>query len=275
MMSPMKLTRRISPARLTPRSSGPRFLVVVLGLLAILHLYLFLQGRAIFGGKWNWDSENDSRDDCGAFSGLDRVVITVDTGATEALKKIPTQLRTSLRCAPNVYIFSDMEQKIGDRQIYDALDTVPANVTDGNTDFEIYRRQKILQENPEKISSIFHDFKVPGRPDDSAAWTLDKYKKLHIIEKAWELHPDADWYLHIEADTYLILPSLMAWVQRLDPSKELYLGSLSLINNGMRKFIRLIPFPKETLKIFYTFCLSYTILAQLSRGHEQTSKSKC
>lgn len=213
--------------RPSSRSSSLRFLVVALVLLAIVHLYLSLPVEAKYRSKWSWNSGNDD-DVCGAFSGLERVVITVKTGATEAPEKLPTQLRTSLRCAPYVYVFSDMEQKIGETQIYDALDTVPAEVKDGNSDFDIYRKQQELQD-PAKIVSILRDFKDPRRPEDLAAWTLDKYKNLHIVEKAWALQPDMDWYFHIDADTYVIWSSLLAWIQRLDPSKESFLGSLSFI----------------------------------------------
>jgi hypothetical protein len=69
----------------------------------------------------------------------------------------------------------------------------------------------------------------PRNHDDLAAWVLDKYKNNHIVEKAWDLKPDMDWYLHIDADTYVLLSSLLAWVQRLDPSKESFYGSLSYI----------------------------------------------
>jgi hypothetical protein len=214
--------------RLSSRSSNVRFLVVALVLLAIIHFYLPIPGDARNRPKWSW-GQADGRDDaCGTSSGLERVVITVKTGATEALQKIPTQLRTSLRCAPHVYVFSDMAQQIGETQVFDALDTIPTEVTDGNSDFDIYRKQQELGD-PVKIASILRDFKDPRSPEDLAAWTLDKYKNLHIVEKAWALQPDMDWYLHIDADTYVIWSSLIAWLQRLDPSKESFLGSLSYI----------------------------------------------
>jgi len=41
--------------------------------------------------------------------------------------------------------------------------------------------------------------KDPRNSDIVAAWTLDKYKKLHILEKVWDLNPDMDWYLHVDA----------------------------------------------------------------------------
>lgn len=174
--------------------------------------------------------KNKTSDACTVFSGLDNVVITVKTGATEANIKVPPLLRTSLRCAPHVYVFSDMAQKIGDLEIYDALDTIPESVKEGNADFDIYRKQQELGD-PAMIIEELHDFRNPNYPGDLAAWSLDKYKNLHIVEKSWALKPNMDWYLHIDADTYVFWSSLIEWTQRLDSSKESFFGALSYIND--------------------------------------------
>jgi hypothetical protein len=167
---------------------------------------------------------------CGGLRSGKRIVITLNTGATEILERVPTILKTSLLCAPNVYIYSDLAHTLGDRQVYDSLDTVPAEVMEGNTDFDLYRKQLELKD-PVKVAEFLKGMKDPKSPDTAAAWTLDKYKKLHILEKAWDLQPNMDWYFHIDADTYVIWSSLVEWLAKLDPTKELYLGSLSFINN--------------------------------------------
>ncbi|KAF4626569.1 hypothetical protein G7Y89_g11592 [Cudoniella acicularis] len=210
------------------RSSIFRFLVVAVVLLAIVHFYISVPVEDTYQSTWDWRLESHNDDACSLFSGLERVVITVKTGATESLKRIPTQLQTSLRCAPHVYVFSDMAQMIGETQVYDALDTIPTEVTEGNSDFDIYRKQQELGD-PAKVPSVLRDFKDPRNPEALAAWTLDKYKSLHVVEKAWALQPDMDWYFHIDADTYVIWSSLISWIQRLDAQKESFIGSLSYI----------------------------------------------
>ena len=137
---------------------------------------------------------------------------------------VPVQRRTTLRCAPHVYVFSDMAQKVGDVEIFDALDETADEVKDGNTDFDIYRKQQEL-EDPEEIVAQLRTVMSPPGSIDLAAWTLDKYKNLHIIEKSWALKPDMDWYLHIDADTYVVWPSLIQWFRRLDKNRDLFLGS--------------------------------------------------
>jgi hypothetical protein len=167
---------------------------------------------------------------CGGLRSGKRIVITLNTGATEILERAPTILRTSLLCAPNVYIYSDLAHMLGDRQVYDSLDTVPAEVMDGNSDFDLYRKQLELND-PVKVSEFLKGMKDPKDSGTAAAWTLDKYKKLHILEKVWDLQPNMDWYFHIDADSYVIWSSLLEWLAKLDPTKESYLGSLSFINN--------------------------------------------
>jgi hypothetical protein len=151
------------------------------------------------------------------------------TGATEALVKIPTQLRTSLRCAPHVYVYSDMAQQLGKVQVYDALDTIPAAVKDGNHDFDLYRKQQELIKSPEKIVENLRNFTHPDNPDDMAAWVLDKYKNNNIVEKTWDYKPDMDWYFHVDADTYVFLSTLALFLRNLDPMKELLIGSVAMI----------------------------------------------
>jgi hypothetical protein len=156
-------------------------------------------------------------------------VITTKTGATEAALKLPPQLQNSLRCAPHLYIFSDMAQTLGTVQVHDALDTIPSSFKDSNPDFELYRKQLELQNSPEKIVETLRGFAHPGNKDDNAAWVLDKYKFNHIVEKTWRWKPDMDWYFNIDADTYVFLSSLAVWLALLDPLKEALIGNVALI----------------------------------------------
>ncbi|KAG4431313.1 hypothetical protein IFR05_013210 [Cadophora sp. M221] len=163
---------------------------------------------------------------CSNLTDFDRIVVTVKTGATEAAEKVPVQLRTSLRCVPiaNILWFSDMNQDIGVHKLHDALDTIEPAVKDGNPDFDLYRKQQELQD-PVLIASQLRGMRDPRDSKNLAAWQLDKYKNIHIVEKSWALKPEMDWYLHIDADTYLIWSSLLSWLPRLDPTKRSFIGS--------------------------------------------------
>jgi hypothetical protein len=106
-------------------------------------------------------------DDCPSMPGLDRIVITVKTGATEALDRIPTLMATSLRCAPNVYVFSDMEEDIDNIHIYDALDTISDGIKD-HRDFNLYRKQYELKAEGERIGK-----NLKGMRDVSCIFDID------------------------------------------------------------------------------------------------------
>ena len=160
---------------------------------------------------------------CEGFPDTTNVLLVMKTGASEVFARVPTQLMTVLKCLPDYLIFSDMDQNIGGQQIYDSLSTVLYEAQEGNSDFDLYRRQRgclVDQENCNK----------QGNPAQEGR-NLDKYKFVHIAEKAYAMRPGYDWYLFVEADTYVLWPNLVQWLEKLDPTKKLYLGSVTLIND--------------------------------------------
>lgn len=153
---------------------------------------------------------------------MHNIVVSVKTGATEA-EKIITQMQTTLRCVKNVLFFSDLEQDIGEYHLHDSLNTILPSVVEDNPDFDFYRKQYGLWQSDHNIDAL-KGFKYSGS-DDFAAWTLDKYKNIHIAEKTWALQPDMDWYIFIDADTYLIWSNLVLWLSTMDPTQKSYFGS--------------------------------------------------
>jgi hypothetical protein len=171
----------------------------------------------------NHDLRQDPR--CKSFPDPGNIAIAVKTGATEATKRIPTQMLTSLKCAKNVIIFSDLEQNIGGYQLHDALDAIPENIIQSNPDFKFYLE---LKENKghKQVNKMMNETSDSSSAQSSAAWTLDKYKQLHILEKLYAKYPNKDWYLVIDADSYLVWSNLLLWLNQLvNPSSKLYLGS--------------------------------------------------
>ena len=166
---------------------------------------------------------------CTNVADVRNIAISVKTGATESMDKLPTQLMTSLRCVPDPMLFSDLDQTLGDYQIHDVLSRFSPGAMEGNSDFDIYHRQKelVAQGRENQLKSLVSlpnpvdDWHAPG---SNAAWALDKYKFLHMVERAWELQPDRDWYVFIEADAYLSLSNLVRWLGTLNPKKKLYFG---------------------------------------------------
>jgi hypothetical protein len=155
-------------------------------------------------------------------SRLADTLIIVKTGANEVYDKLPTQLITALECYKDLLIFSDLEQRIGHYEIHDALDNVTESVKSGTSEFDYYRTLQAYKKDRQEISTL------KGKTGD-AAWNLDKFKFLHMLEKTWKMRPKRKWYVFIEADTYLVQSNLLLWLERMDPSEPLYLGSPTYI----------------------------------------------
>ena len=158
------------------------------------------------------------------------IVIAVKTGASEASEKIPTLMQTSLRCAKIVFFFSDLEQDIGIYHLHDSLNDISPEVKKLDSAFEFYRLQQEGWERDGNVNST-REMKDASSPDNLAAWTLDKYKNTHILEKVWEFLPEKEWYIVIDADTYVVWPNLLQWLPSLDPAKKMFLGSVAFLGS--------------------------------------------
>ncbi|KAK6538946.1 hypothetical protein TWF694_010496 [Orbilia ellipsospora] len=168
--------------------------------------------------------------DCPQDPIADNIVIVVKTGATEAQEKIPALMHTSLRCVKNVLIFSDREQDMGPYHLHEALKDTASEVKQKDAIFEFYRKQQVIFQHNGNIKSL-KETRDPENNRHLAAWTLGKYKNIHILERAWELVPDKDWYLFIDADTYIIWSNLLRWLPSLDPSEKVHFGSNIFLSN--------------------------------------------
>ncbi|PVH77896.1 glycosyltransferase family 31 protein [Cadophora sp. DSE1049] len=160
----------------------------------------------------------------------DNIVVAVKTGASEASEKIPTLMQTSLRCAKNVFFFSDLEQDIGPYHLNDALANISSDVKKLDGAFEFYRLQQEAWRRDGSVEST-KGMKDPSSPSNLAAWTLDKYKNTHILEKVWEFAPEKEWYIVIDADTYVIWSNLLRWLPSLDSAKKMFLGSVAFLES--------------------------------------------
>ncbi|PWY76967.1 hypothetical protein BO70DRAFT_363527 [Aspergillus heteromorphus CBS 117.55] len=157
----------------------------------------------------------------GAFADPGNVLLVIKTGATEIYEKLPTQLLTTLGCSENYLIFSDLDEQIGPYHIQDALANFTQSLKDTLPDFHLYLKQQDYRRTGQDIAKL--------KKDGHDAWTLDKYKFLHMVEMAWNERPDMDWYVFIEPDTYLVWSNMLLWLQTLSPQDELYMGSVAYV----------------------------------------------
>lgn len=153
---------------------------------------------------------------CRQLPGADKVVVMVKTGATEALARIPEQIVTLADCVPNLMLFSDMEQYIGEFHLHDALDEIGEEYKEHHEDFQFYR-------DIHAVHAAHGDVSVLG---SEKGWNLDKWKNIPMLHKAYTKYPDAEWYITIDADTYLSWTNLLLLLDRLDPNEPLYAGCI-------------------------------------------------
>ena len=211
-----------------PRAPLPTGLAFLSGLFLLTYLYFhasFSSNTHLLSIKGSTQSPQLSQ--CPPSSAISNIVLSIKTGATEAFDKLPTQLLTILQCADTLLLFSDLEQDIHSLHIHDVLSRYDPEFPANHADFELYRKQKEYQAEGRDVQTLStmkdsnSDWRTAGH---NAAWALDKYKFLHMIERAWELQPDKDWYVFAETDTYIVWHNLVKWLERFDPSKSLYLG---------------------------------------------------
>jgi hypothetical protein len=160
---------------------------------------------------------------CVDFPDTSGILVSMKTGATESFDRLPTQFMTMLRCLPDFLLFSDMEQHMVGYHVYDALDTVLPEAKDNNPDFDLYRRQRSCPVDQQNCAKL-------GDPS-TEGWNLDKYKNIHMAEKAYAMRPGYDWYVFVDADTFVLWPNMVQWLRQLNPNDKHYLGSVTLIND--------------------------------------------
>lgn len=159
---------------------------------------------------------------CDGFPDISGILLVMKTGATESFDKLPTQLITILRCLPDFLLFSDLDQHIAGYHVRDSLETVLSTAKDDNADFDLYRQQKDCVIDQDMCATT-----VEGA--QGAGWNLDKYKNIHMAEKAHRLRPGYDWYFFVDADTYVSWRNLVHMLRKLDPTRPRYLGSPTFI----------------------------------------------
>ena len=153
---------------------------------------------------------------CRALPGADTIVVSVLTSATEAYSLLPAQLLTLSYCAPNLVIFSDLEQTLGLYRLRDALSSVSQTVKDDHADFQLYRDLKAAQEYHGDMTQV---------PSKDKAADLGKWKYLPSLHETYTLYPNASWYVTIKADTYLSWFNLVSFLNTLDAGEPHYFTS--------------------------------------------------
>ncbi|VUC22789.1 unnamed protein product [Clonostachys rosea] len=137
---------------------------------------------------------------------------------------VPTALSTKDPCEgfPDT---SNILLAVAGYHVQDSLEEVREEVKLNNPDFDLYFRQKNCASDQETCNR--------NTNDNTAAqgWSLDKYKNIHIAEKTWKQKLNYDWYLYVDADTYVVWPTIVGWLQYVNPKEQWCVGSVAFLGD--------------------------------------------
>lgn len=148
------------------------------------------------------------------------VQVVVKTGGSEQQSRLKFLLKTILKEVPkqNVIIFSDLAEVVDDFQVYDIYTDVSKTERNSYEDFKLYDQQQVYKAEGKDTRTL------------EGGWALDKYKNLPMKRRLWQMQQDGrmskrKWFLFIDTDTWIEWDNLFAFLEHLNPSKELYMGS--------------------------------------------------
>jgi hypothetical protein len=144
------------------------------------------------------------------------VMVVLRTSKAEIFEKLPAQLKGLLSCVPNFAIFSDHAGSIDGIPVHNALEDIGSETKRQHDEFHEYQLMHADGEH---------------KPDPGKTKTLDKWKFLPMVYKAYHLKPDAKLYIFIEADTSLSWTNVLQWASRLDYRIPYYSGAPTFINS--------------------------------------------
>ena len=165
----------------------------------------------------------------------DDVLVILRTGATESRQKVPVHFRSTLRCVPHFLLLSDFNEVIDGHAVHDVLDGVSEQTRKSHSDFNLYHhlqshgrqglaKQDVVTAQSGSFKGDYLNTEIPG-------WSLDKWKFLPMIDRAYQERPNAKWFVFIEADTYLNWNNLLDYLANFDANKPYYIGKHLYINN--------------------------------------------
>jgi hypothetical protein len=153
---------------------------------------------------------------CKDVSGAPHIMVVFRTSKAEVFEKLPAHIKGLLSCVPNFAIFSDHSGSIEGIPVHNALEHIGSETKRTHDEFREYQ---IMHADGEH------------KPDAGKTKTLDKWKFLPMVYKAYHMKPDAKFYFFIEADTSLSWTNILQWVARLDYRIPYYSGSPTFINS--------------------------------------------
>jgi len=176
---------------------------------------------------WHQAAVDDPR--CHAFPDPKTITIALTAGASSVTPDLLNRASTMLSCLhpSRLLFFSDLDHAIGLYRLHDVLSRADPVLLQTHPDFDFYRHQQAYASQGQNVRDLGELAVLRAdtpQEDQHSPKVLEKYKYLHMIERAWELQPGRDWYVFADIQTYISWPNLVRWLGDMDSSKPHFLG---------------------------------------------------
>jgi hypothetical protein len=237
-----------------------RIKILIGAILAFVLFYEYFLPHQNLISPFHKEEENYYAPNCPTSPLAEDILVILRTGATESLSKLPIHFSTTLQCIANHIIYSDFSETIQGHKIHDVLDGVSQDIKATAPEFELYKTLK--KSGRAGIQSPQHHGSGPTGSLDNPAWKLDKFKFLPMVDRALKHRPHAKWFVFIEADTYLMWTNLLAYLSKLDDTRELYIGKHmyigeTLFAHGGSGFVLSSPAVRKVVQHWKAYTVEY------------------
>jgi hypothetical protein len=155
--------------------------------------------------------------------GSDHLVVSILTTATDAYTKLAPSLSYLLdEDIDPTLIFADLQMNIGEWPVFDVLYSYPTDFIGASKELERYRQQV---DYARKSIPLTKAKKQDPHEEAQVLATLNKYKILQAMSRAWEYRPDRSWYAFVEDDTFVDRVNTLDWLAQYNPKTKWFFGN--------------------------------------------------
>lgn len=155
----------------------------------------------------------------------DQLVVSLKTTASDAWSELlPALVLADPTTTDTLLLMSDFQIDIGSSRVEDVLDRYNQSFVSENKELERYNRTLAYNTKSINLSALKENDPSKER---AVLASLDKYKILRAVERAWELRPERKWYLFAPAHAYLARNNIYTWLGGLDPEQRTFFADAS------------------------------------------------
>ncbi|PSK53834.1 hypothetical protein B9Z65_7640 [Elsinoe australis] len=207
--------------------------------LAFFFCLYVLYGNNLIPKRAHFFQHDPTTDDarCAAYPDPGNIVVAVKTSAAQASLEQLNRIATIFHClqSDRLLLFSDLEQNIGPYKLEDTFTHITPDLLKTHHDFALYREQKKLVKSGLNVRDVQQtpvlSYDLPVDTQEGSK-NLDKYKFLHMVERAWELQPNKDWYVIADASSYYVWPGLVRYLKEQDATTMKFLSKSTRIKQS-------------------------------------------